>query len=68
MDEVASSSPAPGGGASAAHTAALASALIAMVCRLTIGKKKYAGVEEEMKHVLEGAETLRKYFENAVEE
>ncbi|MCI0597360.1 MAG: cyclodeaminase/cyclohydrolase family protein, partial [candidate division Zixibacteria bacterium] len=53
MDEVASSSPAPGGGASAAHTAALASALIAMVCRLTIGKKKYAGVEEEMKHVLE---------------
>ncbi len=68
LDEVASSSPAPGGGASAAHTAALASALIAMVCRLTIGKKKYAGVEEEMKHVLEGAETLRKYFENAVEE
>ncbi|HLG94354.1 MAG TPA: glutamate formimidoyltransferase, partial [candidate division Zixibacteria bacterium] len=68
LDEVASSSPAPGGGASAAHTAALASALVAMVCRLTVGKKKYAGVEQEMKQVLEGAETLRKYFEKAVEE
>ncbi|MGH8004373.1 MAG: cyclodeaminase/cyclohydrolase family protein, partial [Limisphaerales bacterium] len=68
LDEVASSSPAPGGGASAAHTAALASALVAMVCRLTIGKKKYAGVEEEMRQTLEAAETLRKYFENAVEE
>ncbi|HEU4436672.1 MAG TPA: glutamate formimidoyltransferase [candidate division Zixibacteria bacterium] len=68
LDEVASSSPAPGGGASAAHTAALACALVAMVCRLTIGKKKYAGVEQEMKQTLETAETLRKYFENAVEE
>lgn len=68
LDEVASSSPAPGGGAAAAHTAALASALVAMVCRLTIGKKKYAGVEQEMKQTLESVETLRKYFENAVEE
>ncbi len=68
LDEVASSSPAPGGGASAAHTAALASALVTMVCRLTIGKKKYAGVELEMEQVLETAEGLRRYFENAVEE
>lgn len=68
LDEVASSSPAPGGGASAAHTAALAAALVSMVCRLTIGKKKYAGVEQEMKQTLEAAESLRKFFENAVEE
>jgi len=68
LDEVASSSPAPGGGASAAHTAALSAALIAMVCRLTIGKKKYAAVEEDMKKVLETAENLRRFFESAVEE
>lgn len=68
LGEVASSSPAPGGGAAAAHTAALSAALIAMVCRLTIGKKKYAAVEDEMKKMLESAENLRRYFENAVEE
>ncbi|MCI0329953.1 MAG: glutamate formimidoyltransferase [candidate division Zixibacteria bacterium] len=68
LDEVASSSPAPGGGASAAHTAALAAALIAMVCRLTIGKKKYQAVEREISQTLETAEGLRRYFENAVEE
>ncbi len=68
LDEVASRSPAPGGGASAAYSAALAAALIAMVCRLTIGKKKYAAVEEEMKRILETAESLRRYFESGVEE
>lgn len=68
LDEVASSSPAPGGGASAAHTAALSAALIAMVCRLTIGKKRYAAAEEEMKKTLETAENLRRFFENAAEE
>lgn len=68
LDDVASSSPAPGGGAAAAHTAALAAALVAMVCRLTIGKKKYAGAEAEIKEVLESAEMLRRFFENAVEE
>ena len=39
-DEVASSSPAPGGGSVAASAGALAAALSAMVCRLSVGKKR----------------------------
>ena len=52
LDELASSSPAPGGGSVAALSGALGSALTAMVCNLTIGKKKYAAVEDEMKKIL----------------
>ena len=62
LDEVASSSPAPGGGSVAALAGALGAALACMVCNLTIGKKKYAEVEEEMKKVLTEAETLRETF------
>jgi glutamate formiminotransferase/formiminotetrahydrofolate cyclodeaminase len=46
---VASSNPVPGGGSVAAHTGALAAALAQMVAALTIGKKKYAAVDAEMK-------------------
>ena len=48
---VASPTPAPGGGSVAAHAAALAAALAQMVAGLTIGKKKYAAVENEMKEI-----------------
>jgi glutamate formiminotransferase/formiminotetrahydrofolate cyclodeaminase len=46
---VASSNPVPGGGSVAAHAGALAAALAQMVAALTIGKKKYAAVDAEMK-------------------
>jgi glutamate formiminotransferase / formiminotetrahydrofolate cyclodeaminase len=46
---VASSNPVPGGGSVAAHAGAVAAALAQMVAGLTIGKKKYAGVEGAMK-------------------
>jgi glutamate formiminotransferase / formiminotetrahydrofolate cyclodeaminase len=46
---VASSTPVPGGGSVAAHAGALAAALAQMVIGLTIGKKKYASVDAEMK-------------------
>jgi formiminotetrahydrofolate cyclodeaminase len=59
LDELASSSPAPGGGSVAALAGALGAALTAMVCNLTIGKKKYAGAEAEMRSVLAEAEALR---------
>ena len=58
-DEVASSSPAPGGGSVAASAGALAAALAAMVCRLTIGKKQYAAVSDEMTEVRDKADALR---------
>src|SRR5215212_5347394 len=55
---VASASPAPGGGSVAAHAGALAAALAQMVAGLTVGKKKYAGVEAEMKEVALRAASL----------
>lgn len=67
LDEVASSSPAPGGGSVAAVSGALGVALTAMVCNLTIGKKKYAEVEEEMKGILASAEAQRAQFTELID-
>ena len=46
VDLLASDAPAPGGGSAAALGGALGAALTAMVCGLTVGKKKYAEFEE----------------------
>jgi len=54
-NEVASSSPAPGGGSVAAYSGAQGFALLAMVCGLTLGRPKFAAVEEDMKTLLEVA-------------
>ena len=68
LDELASNSPAPGGGSVAAFSGALGSALTSMVCHLTIGKKKYAEVDGEMKNVLAKSEELRQQFVDLVDE
>jgi len=60
LDEIASNSPAPGGGSVAALSGAVGAALTSMVCNLTIGKKKYADVQEEISAVLDQSERLRK--------
>ena len=49
LEALSSSQPVPGGGGASATVGALASALGMMVANLTIGKKKYADVEEEVK-------------------
>ncbi len=67
LTELASSSPAPGGGSVAALSGAIGSALTSMVCSLTIGKKKYAGVEEEMKKMREQSEALRERFTGLID-
>lgn len=59
LDDLANGKPSPGGGSAAALTGAAAAALIAMVCRLTIGRKNYSLVEEKMQILLEKAETIR---------
>ena len=56
---LASQSATPGGGSAAAIIGAMGAALVSMVCNLTIGKKKYAEVEGEMKDVLAKSEALR---------
>lgn len=51
--QTASNEPVPGGGSISALAGSLAAALTEMVAGLTIGKKKYADVEEEMKEAVE---------------
>ena len=67
LDELASSSPAPGGGSVAALSGALGAALTTMVCNLTLGKKKYADVEEEISGVKSQAEKLLAMFVDLVD-
>ncbi len=59
LDELASKRATPGGGSAAAILGAQSAALISMVCNLTIGKEKYAHVEEEMQSLLKQSESLR---------
>jgi glutamate formiminotransferase / formiminotetrahydrofolate cyclodeaminase len=59
IDELASGSPTPGGGSAAALAGTLAAALVAMVARLTVGKKAYAAVEAQAGEILAEAEQLR---------
>jgi glutamate formiminotransferase/formiminotetrahydrofolate cyclodeaminase len=68
LDELASANPAPGGGSAAAHTGAAAAALVAMVGRVTLGKKKYAAVETQMEAMIETAEKLRTQLTAIVDE
>lgn len=59
LDAVAANTPVPGGGAVAALAGALAAALVAMVGRLTVGKRRYAEVQNEMAEAVVQAEKLR---------
>lgn len=59
LDILASSSPTPGGGGIAALAGALSAGLISMVCNLTVGKEKYASVQDEVKSILAQSEELR---------
>ncbi|MCI8990057.1 MAG: cyclodeaminase/cyclohydrolase family protein [Lawsonibacter sp.] len=61
-DLLASDAPAPGGGSAAALEGALGAALTAMVCSLTVGKKKYAEHEELARSVQAKANELRTRF------
>lgn len=62
LKETASNSPVPGGGSVAALSAGLAAALTAMVANLTIGKKGYEELEEEMTVIAKEAEKYKDLF------
>jgi len=68
LTELASKSPAPGGGSVAALSGALGTALTSMVCHLTIGKEQYKDGEQEIKEVLAKSEKLRKRLTILIDE
>ena len=59
LDNLSSSSPTPGGGGASACVGAAGVSLAQMVANLTLGKKKYADVQEEIKQILLTAESLQ---------
>ena len=59
LDALASKAPTPGGGGASALVGALGTALCTMVGNYTVGKKKYAGVEEDVKALMGKAEDIR---------
>jgi formiminotetrahydrofolate cyclodeaminase len=54
-----SGEPAPGGGSASAAVAAMGTGLLVMTCNFTIGKEKYADVEEDMRELRDELETIR---------
>ncbi|WP_298888374.1 cyclodeaminase/cyclohydrolase family protein [Porphyromonas vaginalis] len=59
LDVTAGKDPVPGGGSISALCGSIAAALTEMVAGLTIGKKKYAEVEEQMKQLAERVQQIR---------
>lgn len=68
LDELASNAPTPGGGGAAALSGAMGAALVSMVCNLTIGKKNYEAVSEDLKKTLARAEELREALTKGIDE
>ena len=62
INELASKAPTPGGGGASAYCGALATALASLVVNLTVGKKTYAAVEDEVKEALIQLEEQRNKF------
>lgn len=62
LDALSSKEPVPGGGGASALAGALGNALGQMVANLTIGKKKYALVEDEIKELAERMKGIQGQF------
>lgn len=66
-EQLASPAPVPGGGGASALVAAIGIALGDMVGELTVGKKKYADVEDEIKELMRKAQALREKLLTCIE-
>ncbi|WP_034215737.1 cyclodeaminase/cyclohydrolase family protein [Lachnoanaerobaculum sp. MSX33] len=63
IKELGSKAPVPGGGGASAVAGALSAALSSMVCNLTVGKKSYISVEDDIKKILEN---MNKHMESFI--
>ncbi len=68
VEATAGKEPVPGGGSVSALVGALGAALGRMVGSLTVGKKKYAAVEEEMLRLMGEADSLRQELLDLVQQ
>lgn len=68
LDELASKAPTPGGGSVSALMGAQSAALTGMVCHLTIGKAKFADVEDDMRALLAQSEALRSRLTDLIQQ
>jgi methenyltetrahydrofolate cyclohydrolase len=68
LELLSSGSPVPGGGGASAMVGALGMALGSMVGNLTLGKKKYENVQEDIMVILKKAELLQNDLTALVEE
>jgi formiminotetrahydrofolate cyclodeaminase len=68
LNKAAAGTAVPGGGSVAALNAALGAGLTEMVANLTIGKKGYKAVEDEMKTIAEKASQLRTKLTAAIDQ
>ncbi|MBU1672738.1 MAG: cyclodeaminase/cyclohydrolase family protein [Actinobacteria bacterium] len=68
LDRLASKAPEPGGGSASALAAAIGAALVSMVADLTVGKEKYADVQDRIAALLEECESVRGRLQELVQE
>lgn len=68
LDELASSSPAPGGGTTAALSGAIGAALVSMLCNLTIGRPKFSEYDSFARETLIKSEALRQTLTRCADE
>ncbi|GIU96800.1 MAG: hypothetical protein KatS3mg013_0603 [Actinomycetota bacterium] len=62
LEILASDAPTPGGGGASALLAATGAGLLAMVGRLTLGRNRFADVEDRMRSLLDAADRARAEF------
>lgn len=62
LEQLASAEPTPGGGGAAALMGAMGMGLIAMVARVTLGKKGSESVAEELAHQIQESDDCRQRF------